>query len=200
MLVKQQKKRGEVLHFFKEYCVSPKHVGALTPSSRELADVITDASGVAQADIVIEFGPGTGVFTEMIQRKIREGTQFFAIEISEEFVKTVRERCPGVQVFHDSATNAVKYLELLGLPHCDCIISGLPFAIFSDELQDQLLDSAIKALRPGGVFVTFTYFQSQYLPAGRKLKQKLEKRFSKVERTRTVWKNIFPAFAYRAVK
>lgn len=200
MLVKQQKQRGEILHFFKEYCVSPKHVGALTPSSRELADMVTDAAGVAQADVLIEFGPGTGVFTEMIQSKIGEETRFFAIEISEEFVKIVRARCPEVQVFHDSATNAAQHLESLGLSHCDCIISGLPFAVFSDELQDQLLDAAIEVLRPGGVFVTFAYCQSPYLPGGRKLKQKLRERFSSVEKTRTVWKNILPAFAYRAMK
>jgi len=175
-------------------------VGGLTPSSRELADVVTDAADVAQADVVIEFGPGTGVFTEMIQHKIHEETHFFAIEIREEFVNIVRKRCPGVQVIHDSAANATKHLESLGLTHCDCIVSGLPFAIFNDELQDELLDSAIEALCPGGVFVTFTYRQSPYLPGGRKLKWKLDERFSKVEKTRTVWKNILPAFAYRAVK
>lgn len=199
-LTKEPKQRGEILHFLKEYCVAPIYVGGPAPSSRALADVVTDAAGVADAAVVAEFGPGTGVFTEMIQKKLPENAHFFAIEIREDFVKLTQQRCPGVQVFHDSAANAPKYLEELGLPRCDCIISGLPFAIFKDELQDELLDAAIAALRAGGVFVTFTYRQSPYLPGGRKLKQKLEQRFSNIERTRTVWKNFLPAFAYRAVK
>ena len=170
------------------------------PSSRELAEVITDAAGVREADTVIEFGPGTGVFTEVIVRKLRKGARFFAIEIREEFVKTVRERCPGVHVIHDSAANAKKHLTEMGLEHCDCIVSGLPFALFEDALQDQLLGTALDILKPGGIFVTFTYFCSPYLPQGRKIQRKLYERFRQVDKTRIVWRNVLPAFAYRAVK
>jgi len=136
----------------------------------------------------------------VIARKLRKDAQFFAIEISGEFVKAARERCPGVEVFHDSAVNVRKYLDQKGLAACDCIVSGLPFANFEDHLQDQLLDAVIGALKPGGVFATFTYFQSPYLPYGRRFRRRLSERFSTVEKTPIVWKNFLPAFAYRAKK
>ena len=190
----------ELICFLKEYITSPKHVGALSPSSHDLAELMTEAAGVRQANSVVEFGPGTGVFTEVIVRKLRRDAKFFAIEISEEFVKLVRKKCPGVNVIHDSATQVRRHLEAAGLDHCDCIISGIPFALFEDSLQNQILDAAHDALKPGGVFVTFTYFYSPWLPQGRKFHRKLRARFDRIQRTSIVWRNMFPAFAYRAFK
>lgn len=190
----------ELIDFVKGYFASPKHVGALTPSSRGLAERVTEAACVSEAAAVIEFGPGTGVFTEVIARKIRTGTKFFAIEISEEFVRACRERCPGVKVIHDSAENARRYMVEMGIEHCDCIVSGLPFANFENDLQDGLLNTAYELLKPGGVFVTFTYFFSPYMPRGRRFRRRLEGRFSRVEKTGIVWSNVPPAFAYRAIK
>ena len=190
----------ELLCFLKEYFVSPKLVGGPAPSSKELAELITDAAGVREANVVIEFGPGTGVFTEVIARKLRRGGKFLAIEISDEFVKAVQRRCPNVTVVHDSAANARKHLEQQGLDSCDCIVSGLPFAIFEDKLQNEILDAAYDVLRPGGVFVTFTYFMSPLTRQGRRLKRKLAQRFDSLDKTAIVWRNVLPAFAYRAIK
>jgi len=190
----------ELISFFKEYLVSPKNVGGLTPSSHGLAELITDTADVRRVNSIVEFGPGTGVFTEVIQEKLKPGAKFFAIEISEEFVKTCRKRCPGVKVFHDSASNVRKYMDELGIQQLDCILSGLPFALFEDSLQDELLNAAYDALKPGGVFVTFTYIQSPFLPRGRKFRKTLEGRFRTLEKTSVVWKNVLPAFAYKAIK
>lgn len=190
----------EVFSFLKEYIAAPKAVGGFVPSSRGLAELITETAGVKTADTIVEFGPGTGVFTEFIARKMRPGAKCCAIEIREDFVKAVQKRCPSVQVFHGSASDAHVYLAQMGIKYCDCIVSGLPFALFEDELQDALLDAAVDVLKPGGVFVTFTYIMSPYFPRGRKLRQKLHRRFAQVETTPVVWMNVLPVFAYRATK
>jgi len=190
----------ELLCFLREYFVSPKHVGAFAPSSKHLAEVMTETAGVRDARAVVEFGPGTGVFTEVIARKLPEGGTFVAIEIQEDFVQLLRKRYPDVTVYHDSAENVGKYLKEAGIEECDCIVSGLPFALFEDALQDSLLTAAHDALKPGGVFVTFTYFLAHLTPRGRKLRKKLERKFSRIERTPVVWRNFLPAFAYRAIR
>lgn len=190
----------ELICFLKEYLASPKFVGGVAPSSHGLAELITEAAGVREASTVLEFGSGTGVFTEVIAQKIRPSTTFLAIEISEEFVKQTRERCPGVEVIHDSAANAGEHLAKRGLSSCDCIVSGLPFAVFEPSLQDELLSTAHAVLKPGGVFVTFTYFFSPWLPRGIRFQRRLHGRFPEVKNTSIVWRNMFPAFAYRCVK
>ncbi|NIA15480.1 MAG: methyltransferase domain-containing protein [Nitrospiraceae bacterium] len=190
----------QLLQFIKGYLDDPRAVGSIIPSSRGLADAVTKAAGVRDARTIVEFGPGTGVFTSVIQQSLNDEAVFLAIEIRKDFVEVVRERCPGVHVFHDSAANVQQCLEAVGRQKCDCIISGLPFALFDDELQDQLLDASYEALEPGGVFVTFTYIFAQHLPKGEKFYERLRERFVSVDKTRTVWTNVFPAFAYRALK
>ncbi len=96
--------------------------------------------------------------------------------------------------------NAKKYLNELGLKECDCIICGLPWASFSKNLQNELLDTIINVLKPGGRFLTFAYLQGLLLPAGIRFKKTLATRFKKVTTTRTVWMNIPPAFVYCAEK
>lgn len=190
----------ELMCFLKEYLASPKYVGGWAPSSHELAELMTEAAMVREAKTVLEFGPGTGVFTEVIAQKLRPGATFLAIEIREEFVKLTRERCPRVEVVHDSAANAADHLQSHGLSSCDCIVSGLPFAVFDPALQDDILNTAYTVLKPGGVFVTFTYFFSPLMPRGIRFQRRLHARFPRVEKTAIVWRNMFPAFAYRCFK
>ena len=145
--------------------------GAVAASSQGLSELITETAELSKASVVIEFGSGTGVFTEKIRQKIRLDATFFAIELNGDFVEATRSRCPAVEVYRDCATNARKYLEARGHRYCDCIISGLPWASFRDHLQDNLLDTILDVLRPGGRFLTFAYLQGLLLPSGFKFRK-----------------------------
>lgn len=186
--------------FLKQFIFTPRNVGAVAPSSRVLARVITETAGVSKANAVVEFGPGTGVVTEVIARQLPRDSHFIAIEVNPTFVDMVRRRCPDVNVVHDSAANAKKHLAALGLDHCDCVISGLPWASFDGELQDALLDATLEILKPGGRFVAFTYIESPLLPGGKRFKRRLDELFQDIGKTPVVWRNFPPAFVYYARK
>lgn len=186
--------------FIKQVFLAPGTTGAIAPSSKALGRIMTDKAGVREAKVVVEFGPGNGVFTEVIAGELQANAHFFAVEINPDFAKAVRKRCPGVTVYEDSAANTGKYLREAGYETCDCIVSGLPFASFDDELQDELLSAVLEVLRPGGRFVTFTYVQSPLLSSGRRFHAKLEGLFEGVEKTPMVWCNLPPAFAYCAYR
>jgi phospholipid N-methyltransferase len=188
------------IRFIKQFVFYPTKTGAIAPSSKSLADLITDAADLSNASTVIEFGPGTGIFTEKILQKISKETKFFALEINPDFVKATTNRCPKVNIYHDSATNAKKYLYNLDLKECDSIICGLPWASFSESLQNELLDTIVDILKPGGRFLTFAYLQGLLLPAGIRFKKTLSTRFKNLTKTKTVWLNFPPAFVYCAEK
>ena len=57
------------VRFFKEFVICPQKTGAIAPSSDRLSELITDTAELSNAAAVIEFGPGTGVFTEKILKK-----------------------------------------------------------------------------------------------------------------------------------
>ena len=186
--------------FLRQFLRHPGKTGAVAPSSEGLAELITDRAGLAEASVIVEWGPGTGVFTEKILQKKRPDALFFALEMNPDFVATTQARCPGAQVFQDSAANTRYYLERHGLRQCDCVICGLPWAAFDESLQDALLDTLVAILRPGGRFVTFAYLQGLLMPAGRRFRRKLKSRFTHVTTTRTVWRNLPPAFVYVATQ
>ncbi len=192
-------KGNNAWRFLKEFLAGPGTTGAIAPSSRALAELITHRAGVETASLVIEFGPGTGIFTEAIQRKLPAAAKFFAIEINPAFVALTRARCPGVVVHEDSAVNTRKHMKAMGAPHCDCVVSGLPWAAFPEALQDELMLTLGDILKPGGVFVTFAYLQGLIMPAGRRFRRKLEERFHRVESSPTIWMNLPPAFVYKAI-
>jgi phosphatidylethanolamine/phosphatidyl-N-methylethanolamine N-methyltransferase len=186
--------------FLKLFVLYPSQTGAVAASSEKLSELITDTAELSKELVVIEFGSGTGVFTEKILKKIHKDATFFAMEVNADFVKATKSRCPGVEVYHDCATNTRKYLEAHGHQFCDCIISGLPWASFDIQLQDNLLGTILDVLKPGGKFLTFAYLQGLLLPSGSMFKKKLYTKFRKVKKTRTVWLNIPPAFVYCAEK
>jgi phosphatidylethanolamine/phosphatidyl-N-methylethanolamine N-methyltransferase len=186
------------LQILGEFVRNPIAVGAVAESSRGLAELITDAANVSRASVVVEFGPGTGAFTEVILRKLPAGAFCLAIEANESFAAATRRRCPSARVVHDTATSVRKHLEAWGQSSCDCIVSGLPFASFSPALQDEILDAVKDVLRPGGRFVTFAHVHGLAWPPGRRFRRRLREQFSDLTETRTVWRNFPPAFVYRA--
>lgn len=187
-----------LMRFLKAFVTNPTKTGAIAPSSAGLSELITDTADLADVKAVVEFGPGTGVFTEKILEKKPKHAVFFAVELNEDFVSATRTRCPDALVYHDSATNTPQYLADHGLKQCDCVICGLPWASFNESLQNDLLDTIVDILAPGGRFLTFAYLQGLLLPAGRRFRKKIQSRFEQVNTTRTVWRNVPPAFVYCA--
>lgn len=189
------------IDFMREVLLSNKSTGAIAPSGRVLAERVTDLAELDKADVIVEFGPGTGVFTEAIERKRRPNSYFCALEVNEKFVEATRKRCPGAMVIHDCAQNVQQYLNEHGFQNCDVIVSGLPWTRFPEELQDDILNATLAALRPGGKFVTFAYSSSPLVPNGRKFfKDKLNAKFQHVKKSETIWNNFPPAVVFVATK
>jgi len=183
--------------FLKQFLLHPVRTGAVAPTGEKLARLVVDSADLENAKVVVEFGPGTGVFTEKILQEISPAIKFFAIEVNPFFVEATQKRCPSAKIYLDSAENVGKRLTENGLEKCDCIISGLPWADFSEKKQKELLKAIVNALRPDGQFITFAYIQGLFLPFGRRFRKLLQKNFKKTERSKIVWRNIPPAFVYR---
>lgn len=199
-MLNEQAKPLSRLDYFLQFISQPQAVASVAPSSEALAETMMRDGRVAEADYVVEFGPGTGAITRVICRTLKQGAGFLAVEMNPKFVEIIREHYPDVRIVEDDAVNTRKYLEDEGLTHCDVIISGLPFAAFDDDTQSGLLRAAYDLLTPGGRFITFTYIHSPFLPRGRRFRDKLRTRFGSADRTSIVWGNLPPAFAYIATK
>lgn len=162
------------------------------PSSPGLAEQMITAVPDDGDPVVVELGPGTGTFTEAIQRRLAGRGRHVAIELNPAMAVHVSRRCPGVEVVIGSAADLAGILIARGIPRPDAVVSGLPWSAF----HDRLICAIGESLAPAGVYTQFTYAWSRWAPPARRQLAELREMFSEVVITRTVWRNLPPAFVY----
>lgn len=182
---------------FRRFLRHPGRVGALWPSSPSLCRMMVSRIGVEEADLVVELGPGTGVITREIIRMLPEKGKLVAVELDEMLCIQLHRNFPDVEILHDSASRLVEILAERSLPRANAIISGLPWAVFPESLQREILDAVAGSLAPDGWFTTFAYLQGLMLPAGMRFRRLLNETFGEVLTSSVVWRNLPPAFVYR---
>ncbi len=190
----------EYLGFLGAFLRAPRQVGAISPSSSALARAMLVGCDLARARCVVELGPGTGVFTREMLRRVGPETRLLAFELNTRAVERLRTRFPRVEVIHDSAENLGRHAASRGLGEVDCVISGLPWAVMSAELQRRIMEAVVAALRPGGRFSTFAYLHALGSAAGRRYLALLKELLQPVTVSRPVWWNLPPAVVYRGIK
>ncbi len=183
--------------FLKQFLCSPRSIGAVSPSSRRLAQTMVEWFDWSNVGSVAEYGPGTGIFTEQILAHKRPDAKFFAVEANPEFATILRDRYPGVSIHNESVSKLAQLCQQEGIEQLDAIVCGLPWASFAENDQIEFLQVTTDVLRAGGQFATFAYLQGLLLPAGQSFKRKLGSYFREIEYSRTVWLNLPPAFVYR---
>jgi len=179
-----------------QFLRSPRSIGSLVPSSRELAEVMIAPVDFAKGPVVVEFGPGTGPITGPIAERLTNGARYIGIELNPHFYDDLRSKFPHLTFINGSASDLGAILKTQGVDKVDAVICGLPWASLPVAVQPVILDEIDNHLLPGGKFVSFAYISGLALPAAWKFRAELKRRFKKVEFTRVVWRNIPPAFAY----
>lgn len=188
--------------FLREFLANPGKIGAVAPSSRRLSRLIVETLDLTQVKTVVEAGPGTGVVTAELLPRLKRGTKFLAIELSENLSELWRHRFPRERLYTDSVEHIARICAKEGIEKgtLDAVVSGLPFASFPEKLQRSILGELIKMIRPGGQFVTFGYQIGRWLPAGRRFHKMLPEYFRTIDRSEHVWRNLPPAFVIHGVK
>lgn len=115
-----------------------------------------------QANIIVEIGAGTGVFTEELVRRKQVDTTLIVIEINESFAKQLKEKYitnHSVIVINNSAENMNEHI--LDIGKVDYVISGIPFASLPRQLSSKILQNVSLALKENGKFITIQYTKKQ---------------------------------------
>jgi len=179
--------------FLQQFWKQKKMVGAMAPSSRFLANLMMKNIDFTKADVIVELGPGTGVFTKRILEKMHPNAVILAFELNDEFFYSLTHifKDPRVHLIHDSAEKIEHYLTKLNLAQADIVVSSLPLAVFPPQLRDAVLDASYKSLRVNGNYVQFQYSLTS--------KKHIKRVFEKVSIDFTPF-NFPPAFVYTCSK
>lgn len=184
---------AEALAFLARFAARPTQVGALFPSSRELAEAMLEGIELRSGDIVIEFGPGTGAFTEAVLERLPEGAKYLGIERDPHFHGHLEDRFPGIDFHHGSAEELPDLLSRRGWEKPRLILSGLPFASMPLEVQELILKATRDTLHEEGEFRTFTYPVCWYMTGSMRFRKVALNHFGEHRKSRTIHKNIPPA-------
>lgn len=181
--------------FVREFARDPVQLGALAPSGSDLARLMIESADLRPEHVVVELGAGTGPMTAEILRQRPDGP-LAVLEPNPALAAVLRERFPGIRLEERQAQDLREILAGMGHAKADRVVSSLPWAIWTEELQAEVFGAILDVLAPDGRMVTFAYVHALALPAAKRLRRALEARFRDVRTTRTAWRNLPPALVY----
>ena len=179
--------------FIKEFWKDKKMIGSILPSSKFLAAKMLNHIQFKNVKLIVELGPGTGIFTEKIIEKIDASTHLIVLELNPELCKDLKAKInlPNVHIKEASADKIGEIMKELGFEKADIIISSLPLANFSVELRNSILEIVHESLNENGSFIQFQYSLNAF--------KNLKKLFPVVKLNFTAL-NFPPAFVYTCSK
>lgn len=144
----------EPARFFLNWLQNPLTVGAVAPSGRELARLMT--AGLGAGARVVELGAGTGTLTQAILERGVHPSDLHIVEQNGDFAAMLRGRFPSCEVVAGDAERVARHLQGLR-GSIDFVISGLPLLLFTAARKARVLQQALTMLGRGGCIHQFTY-------------------------------------------
>jgi phospholipid N-methyltransferase len=137
--------------FLKRFLQRPMQVASIVPSSRTLVGKVSGKMDFSKPRVIAEFGPGEGVHTREILRRLNPDSHLLLFELDAELANYLRDQFRAdkrVTVLNTDAAELPQELAKLGLSHCDYVVSGIPFSILEKEKKRQLLRNTYDVLKP----------------------------------------------------
>ncbi len=152
------------LLFLKQYLRNPFATGGVTPSGRQLAELMVAKIDPQPGEVIVELGPGTGVFTRELLARGVAPADLILVEFNKEFVRFLSGEFPGVRIVQGAAQDLPRLLEGLGQGKVMKIISGIPLRSMKLADRAKITRAVAAMLEPGGRLVQFSYFKISPLP------------------------------------
>ena len=177
--------------FIKQFFKNRQMVGSIRPSSRFLGEKMLENIDFSNSKLLIELGPGDGVFTDMIIQRMAPDAALLVFELNDEFYNALNARIddPRVTVIHGSAEFMEKHVQ--NGQKMDVVLSSLPLMVLPETVRTSIVQASYRILKSTG-----TYMQFQYSLQSKKL---LKSTFKNVSIKFTA-KNFPPAFVYTCRK
>src|SRR5881396_3267913 len=144
--------------FFKRFLQRPFQIASIVPSSKAMVERVASKIDFSQPRVLAEYGPGEGVHSREIARRMSPDSHLLLFEVDAAFARDLKRQFaddPRVHVIHGDAATLPEELKRRGFPECDYILSGIPFSILPIEKKRALLQKTYDALAPNGAFIIY---------------------------------------------
>ena len=185
---------NENIEFLQAFFKNPLKVGAITPSSSELAQKMVEEIAPNKKNIVLELGVGTGAITKFLQEVVPDKESYLGIEIDKTLVRSLKKNYSNLRFVCGNACDVFALHQKSKLGNVGYIICCLPFVSLPNEIGEEIFAEIDKFMRTGCVFRTFQYAHGFFFPSAIKLREYMETRYGKAEKSPLVMKNVPPAY------
>ena len=123
-----------------------------------MVERVAEKIDFARARVIAEYGPGEGVHSREIARRMAPDAQLLLFELDPAFSRDLERQFaddPRVHVINQDAARLPHELKQRNIPSCDYILSGIPFSILKIDKKLALLQKTHDALAPGGNFIIY---------------------------------------------
>ena len=185
---------NENLQFLQAFIKNPLKVGAIAPSSPELAAEMLKGLEPDTHNIVLELGVGTGAITKFIRNILPSRDSYLGLELDADLVKTLNKNYPDMNIICGNAAEAYSIHRESGLGKVRYVVCCLPFVSLPKEISDSVLQEIQKFMDEGCELRLFQYAHGYFLPPAIKLREVLKTRYGLSHRSPLVLKNVPPAY------
>lgn len=184
----------ENIEFLQAFIKNPLKVGAITPSSPELAREMLKGIEPDENNIVLELGVGTGAITKFIGEIVSDEKSYLGVELDGKLVNSLNVRFPNLKIMRGNACELEKIHKKSNLGKVSYIISCLPFVSMPNEVGEKILSEIERFMEQGCMFRTFQYAHGFYMPSAIKLREFMRRRYGKSQKSPLIVKNVPPAY------
>src|SRR5438105_7888938 len=145
--------------FFKRFLKRSFQIASIVAGSRALVERVADKIDFDQARVIAEYGPGEGVHSREIARRMRPDCQLLLFELDAAFSGDLQRQFrgdPRVHVINDNAAHLPLELRRRAIDACDYIVSGIPFSILQIDKKRALLQQTHDDLAAVVRFIIYT--------------------------------------------
>jgi len=185
---------NENIEFLQAFLKNPAKVGAIAPSSPELAQKMIEDIAPDENNIILELGVGTGAITKFAQEIVLNDASYLGIELDKDLVKNLKKNYPELKIVRGNACDAFSIHQKSGLGKVGFIICCLPFVSIPNDVGEKILTEVDRFMENGCTFRTFQYAHGYYFPSAIKLREHMRNRYGKAQRSSMIMKNVPPAY------
>ncbi|MBI3415517.1 MAG: methyltransferase domain-containing protein [Verrucomicrobia bacterium] len=152
-------KLSDTALFLREVFSQPRQVGAIMPSSRNLAAAMARWLPEDPEAYVLELGPGTGAVTEALLNQGLAENRLIAIEKSPKLAEHLRRRFPRSLFITGDALHLDRLLarQARRAMPVAAVVSSLPLLNFDPRTAQRLVNKIQSILTPTGRLVQYSY-------------------------------------------
>ena len=136
--------------------VKDRNVASIASTSKHIVEKICNKIDFNKKLIIVEYGPGTGVFTKYLLDNMNNDSRLIAVETNNYFVKNLKDiNDSRLIVVHDSAENIREILNSNNVDKVHHIISGIPFSFIKKPIAINIIKQSKDILENEGSFFVY---------------------------------------------